>query len=180
MTARPRSKFHRATLAPLLHPGQVDKRDQGPSKLRQLLADALQRRRLAAGLSQADISSRTGWDLRQSQVSGLLRGALDARLSTWERVAEACGWRLRIVLEPTGEPWWVVKGPRFTMTCPCRWGWTGPAGEVEAQLTPQAVEDPPQPWIVLWTTQGARAPEAVASHVASCKKAQAIFRVEIT
>lgn len=174
---RRRSPFDHAVPGVLVRPV----RDQpGPrSELRTRLADALQRVRLAAGMSQAAISGRARWELKQSQISQLLRGELDARLSTWVTAALAIGFELDIALKPTGEPWWVVTGDRFTMTCPCGWGWKGPAAEIDAAMTLLPVDSPPQPWIVLWTTQGARTPTMVASHVASCKKAQAVFRVEI-
>lgn len=58
--------------------------------------------RLAAGLSQRALAKRAGTS--QPAIVRYEGGATAPSLETLERLASACGWRLRIVAEPAPDP----------------------------------------------------------------------------
>lgn len=82
-TPEERSAYHRA----------------GPEvEMQVMLAEVIYKMRTEAGISQTELARRMG--VRQPYVSDLERGGRTPTLATLNRVAEATGNRLRLVLEP--------------------------------------------------------------------------------
>lgn len=63
---------------------------------------AIQKTRLRAGLTQAELAKRAG--TTQSAISRLERGRVRPSLETLERLAKACGVALELRLRPSEAP----------------------------------------------------------------------------